>query len=112
MKRFFFEAFDSYIALFYVGFFLQDARKLRSELVSLYTADSFRRLFLEAVIPFVTRKFEERRELAKEAKTKKGDEMAKGEKAERSAAVMALKRSEYEEFDDYLEMVIDYGYVV
>lgn len=117
MKRFFFEAFDSYIALFYVGFFMQDARKLRSELVSLYTADSFRRLFTEAVIPFITRKVEERRELKREEMTKKSDDVKKDEKdvkgkaGERSAAMMALQRSEYEEFDDYLEMVIDFGYV-
>ena len=50
LKRFFVEAFDSYIVLFYVGFFVRDPIRLCVELVSLYTADPVRRLLLETVI--------------------------------------------------------------
>ena len=42
-KRFMFEAFDCYVALFYVGFVQQDIRKLRQELMCLYGVDSLRR---------------------------------------------------------------------
>ena len=50
LKRFFVEAFDSYIVLFYVGFFVRDPIRLCVDLVSLYTADPVRRLLLETVI--------------------------------------------------------------
>eukprot|EP00665_Eupelagonemidae_sp_cell47_P005344 gene5344-759_t len=54
LKRFFFEAFDCYIALFYVGFVQQDIRKLRRELIALYTADSIRRVVTETLLPQLT----------------------------------------------------------
>ena len=50
LKRFFVDAFDSYMVLFYVGFFVRDPIRLCVELVSLYTADPVRRLLLETVI--------------------------------------------------------------
>merc|ERR550537_996203 len=56
VKRFFFEAFDCYIALFYLAFIENDIVLLRRELVSLYTVDSIRRLATETIIPHITRK--------------------------------------------------------
>ncbi len=53
LKRFFFEVFDCYIALFYVAFVQLDVMRLRGELVALYTADSIRRLLTENVIPLI-----------------------------------------------------------
>jgi hypothetical protein len=53
LKRFFFEVFDCYIALFYVAFVQLDVMRLRGELVALYTADSIRRLVTENVIPLI-----------------------------------------------------------
>ena len=50
LKRFFVDAFDSYIVFFYVEFFVRDPIRLCVELVSLYTADPVRRLLLETVI--------------------------------------------------------------
>lgn len=56
LKRFFFESFDCYIALFYLAFFQFDVLRLRVELVGMYTTDSLRRIFLETVLPAVTAK--------------------------------------------------------
>ena len=53
LKRFFFEAFDCYIALFYLAFVQCDVRRLRVELISIYTIDSVRRIVTESVLPWV-----------------------------------------------------------
>lgn len=97
IKRFFFEAFDCYIALFYLAFIENDIVLLRRELVSLYTVDSIRRLATESIIPFVTRKAT--RTIKKE-KRKTNDRIDKD-----------YDKDQYEQFDDYLEMVIQIGYV-
>ena len=97
VKRFFFEAFDCYIALFYLAFVENDIVLLRRELVSLYTVDSVRRLAMETIIPFITRK------IARIT-----------DNADKDANGMLYKdydKLEYEQFDDYLEIVIQIGYV-
>ena len=107
LKRFLFESFDCYISLFYLGFIQQDIRRLRRELISLYTVDSLRRVFLETLIPFlITYVTQARRDKTKLDDIKKRD---KGEQVVK--AIDELTRPDYEQFDDYLEMVIEYGYV-
>eukprot|EP00658_Telonema_sp_P-2_P062257 TRINITY_DN5092_c0_g1_i1.p1 TRINITY_DN5092_c0_g1~~TRINITY_DN5092_c0_g1_i1.p1 ORF type:complete len:734 (+),score=185.73 TRINITY_DN5092_c0_g1_i1:40-2241(+) len=108
-KRFLFEAFDAYIGLFYIAFYELDVTKLRTELVAVYTADSARRVVIEVVIPRVM-KFWSTRSAAKKSQgaLKKNDDLDPC-----MAAVQdALLLGEYEPFDDYLEMVIEFGYVV
>ena len=116
LKRFFFEAFDTYIALFYLAFVQFDVRRLRTELVTIYTADSFRRLATESLIPTLSAKvmgWGKRKEMAELKRTASGD--AKGDAAEAAGrlvnALEELDQEEYEQFDDYLEMVIEFGYV-
>ena len=53
LKRFVFEAFDCYVALFYIAFELGDVSRLRMELVSLYTSDTVRRIATETVLPLL-----------------------------------------------------------
>lgn len=53
IKRFMFEAFASYIALFYLAFWQLDAHKVQQELQSLFMADCLRRLVTEVVLPWV-----------------------------------------------------------
>ena len=107
-KRFFFEAFDSYIVLFYVGFFMRDPLRLRLELVSLYTADSVRRMLLETVIPWFMQRASVARDDRLMRQSKKIDESREGV----GEAAAALAKAPYEQFDDYLEMVVDFGYVM
>ena len=99
IKRFFFEAFDCYIALFYLTFIEKDIYLLRRDLVSLYTVDSIRRLSTETMIPFLSRK----------AKKYQNGTLAKG--GLESVFSEDVEKIEYEQFDDYLEMVIQIGYV-
>eukprot|EP00811_Abedinium_folium_P017634 NODE_2655_length_2171_cov_10.424168.p1 GENE.NODE_2655_length_2171_cov_10.424168~~NODE_2655_length_2171_cov_10.424168.p1 ORF type:complete len:690 (+),score=159.17 NODE_2655_length_2171_cov_10.424168:229-2070(+) len=110
LKRFLFEAFDCYIALFYVAFFQQDIVKLRRELVALFTVDCFRRIFTESIIPLFLQKWSEKKDESHRAKLKKTDEIANH--AEHADIHAQLELPEYESFDDYLEMVIQFGYIV
>ena len=53
VKRWFFESFDCYLALFYIAFELQDVPRLRHELKMLFTVDMARRIGTETLIPLV-----------------------------------------------------------
>ena len=57
VKRFLFEAFDCYIALFYLAFYECDVLLLRSELRGLFLTDSIRRIGLETIIPLIMNYF-------------------------------------------------------
>ena len=98
LKRFVFEAFDCYVALFYIAFELGDVSRLRMELVSLYTSDTVRRIATETVLPLCS---------ARRGIRGGGDAASALRRARRDADL-----DEYEQFDDYLEWVIQFGYVV
>lgn len=53
IKRFLFEAFDCYIALFYLAFWHLDIMKVRMELQGMFTGDCARRLALEVLLPWL-----------------------------------------------------------
>ena len=53
LKRFLFEAFDCYVALFYLAFYKRDVDRLHSELISIFNIDTFRRLGLECILPLL-----------------------------------------------------------
>lgn len=93
MKRFFFEAFDSYIALFFLAIVQADHLLLNAELTALYTADTIRRIATETILPYVLMK-----------RSRKKNKI-------HSPLVEEIQQPEYEQFDDYLEMVIQFGYV-
>jgi len=101
IKRFAFEACDCYLALFYIAFELQDVPKLRAELVALFTADTVRRVLLETVVPMLLN-WKAVRAVATTPRTGK---------ASASAVAAEMEMEPYEDFDDYLEMVIQFGYV-
>jgi anoctamin-10 len=106
-KRFFFEAFDAYIVLMYLAFYEQDVTKVRSELINVFNVDTFRRLLLEGVIPFITTKMRLHRSRSNSYRNlqEKADMFSKysiGEEADKEP---------YEEFDDYIEMIVQFGYI-
>ena len=53
LKRFLFEAFDCYVALFYLAFYERDVVRLRSELAAVFQIDTARRLLLECIVPVI-----------------------------------------------------------
>ena len=93
LKRFLFEAFDCYIALFYLAFVQCDIRKLRTELISIYTVDSIRRIVTEALLPWLMQAVSRQR---------------RGPEPEGAAALTDyLEKDEHEIFDDFLESASD-----
>ena len=111
LKRFLFEAFDAYIALFYLTFYEMDVEKLRGEILMVFLIDTFRRMFLECIVPLVQRKLSERG--AQSDRKKNDDWFDPGNLANNnhSQYLNESKLDEYEEFDDYLEMVVQFGYI-
>jgi hypothetical protein len=91
VKRFLFEAFDCYVALFYLAFYERDIQKLRLELVSVFNIDTIRRLATETLLPLIVRTLVERRS-KQNAKLKKDDD---------AAASTYTPLSEQAELDDY-----------
>jgi hypothetical protein len=84
---------------------------LRNELVSLYTADTGRRVFVESVIPWVLHAFTSSQSASTTGKAKKNDETLSTDVVNH-LIVEEIAMDEYESFDDYLEMIIELGYVL
>mmetsp|Transcript_46550 Transcript_46550/g.56343 ORF Transcript_46550/g.56343 Transcript_46550/m.56343 type:complete len:804 (-) Transcript_46550:259-2670(-) len=107
LKRFAFEAFDAFLPLFYLAFYEKDILKLRSELVQVFNFDMFRRMALEFIVPRATqiigKKADDIRKTKKLDITKDDDDY--------TPLTDESELDEYEEFDDYLEMVIQLGYI-
>ena len=121
IKRFAFEACDAYIALFYIAFELQDVLRLRQELIALYTTDTLRRVLLETLLPLASN-WRAARASNRAALHATADEPSSpdGRLSARTAAAASARTAAlaselalepYEDFDDYLEMVIQFGYV-
>ena len=92
LKRIPFELFDCFISLLYLAFYAEDITQLRHELLGLFLADTLRRLCLETFVPFVQYHF-----MKKIRRSKSKEE----------------EKPEYEsEFDDMIEMLIQYGYIL
>ncbi|XP_063728669.1 anoctamin-8-like [Symsagittifera roscoffensis] len=107
IKRFLFEAFDCYLPLFYIAFYRLDINSLRSELVGLFWGDELRRLALEVIVPLAM-SWNKRRNAEKKYKEAKKEDK---ESETNWQIVRELQEDEYEAFDDYLEMVIQFGYI-
>lgn len=76
-------------------------------MVSLYTVDCLRRLGIEIVLPIVLQKINTGNLKSKLNKIKEKT----GEKHNYERALKDQTLDEYEQFDDYLEMVIEFGYL-
>jgi hypothetical protein len=95
VKRVFFECFDCFMPLFYIAFYQLDVVTLRAEIVSLFMSDEIRRVVVETAIPL------SRRFLVGRVEKKLG----------KAGNVPDTILAEYDQFDDYLEMVIQFGYI-
>jgi hypothetical protein len=93
LKRFLFECFDCYVALFYLAFYERDVERLRMELVAVFNVDAVRRFGTEVILPFALNRW--------------------GNKAKEGSPGYThdLNLDVYESFDDYMETLIQFGYV-
>ncbi|XP_028413837.1 anoctamin-8-like [Dendronephthya gigantea] len=104
VKRVAFEAFDCFLPLFYIAFYQLDVVNLRRELLGLFGGDEIRRLVTETIIPFITENVSQWRIKRQFCEIHK---MSKVQEQAISDSVL----EEYDQFDDYLEMVMQFGYV-
>jgi len=102
LKRVLFEAFDAYIILFYLMVYERDVSMLRLELVGCFNMDTIRRVAVECVLPRVVNYF---------AKDKKGASKKDDDQEKTGHLTAEAELEAYDSFDDYIEMVIQFGYV-
>lgn len=57
-----FEAFDSYIVLFYLVIYERNIHLVRLELVGAFNVDTFRRILIECVIPWLSHRVKDKKE--------------------------------------------------
>eukprot|EP00343_Euplotes_focardii_P001911 CAMPEP_0205804272 /NCGR_PEP_ID=MMETSP0205-20121125/7132_1 /ASSEMBLY_ACC=CAM_ASM_000278 /TAXON_ID=36767 /ORGANISM="Euplotes focardii, Strain TN1" /LENGTH=381 /DNA_ID=CAMNT_0053073597 /DNA_START=889 /DNA_END=2031 /DNA_ORIENTATION=- len=96
LKKFIFNFIFYFSHLFYVAFQRLDLAGLRKELIILALADEFRRIASESAVPTIL---------------KNGFHLEKKYKSVIEEELGELSLPEYTYFEDYLELVIQYGYV-
>ncbi|KAG5444733.1 Anoctamin-10 [Clonorchis sinensis] len=114
IKRFLFEMLDAYGCLAYLGFVLSDSEALRSLLLTMLLTDSLRRFVIESLIPLILYQFRmwhEKRVAAKKKRAADCDTLP-NPTIDWSNYKRELCAETYEPFDDYLEMVLQHGYLV
>jgi len=116
VKRFIFEAVDAYAGLVFLGFVRRDVVRLRQELIAIYCVDTARRVFQEALLPLCMTALTSLRNKETTKKSKKNDDFRSMTLNRTKSNIDTRAESElakpiYEPFDDYLEMVIEFGYV-
>jgi len=133
IKRFIFEFTDFQLYLFYIGIYQLDIRMLRVNLISVFMVDEIRRILTEMIIPYLTQNKDEISKdvqatikkaktsiLKKQASDSKVDDTTEGD-SKKSRKLVAeeiideeiaeLEKEEVETFDDYLEMIMTFGYI-
>lgn len=103
--------------LFYIGIYQLNIRLLRTNLIALFMIDEIRRILIELIIPTCTQNKEEISKAVQRKITKsKIEEIDEDETSDIASKIIndeleELEKEEVELFDDYLEMVMTYGYI-
>ena len=104
VKRFLFEAFDCYVALFYLAFWERNVDRLRAELVGIFQIDTLRRVLLECIVPTLLQSVKQGHFVL----PKSWNAFAQ-RPASLQDVLEEIEKDEYDQFDDYMEMVIQLG---
>ncbi|CAD8087726.1 unnamed protein product [Paramecium primaurelia] len=108
LKRFSFELINRFFHLFYIAFIEFDIPTLRSLLIKLFVMDQIRRVLLESLLPLLMKqKYEKQKEQYCLNLQKKEDINEKI-----VDRIAELELWEYDDFDDYIEVIFQYGYIV
>jgi anoctamin-10 len=97
LKRFLFEAFDCYVALFYLAFYERNIDKLGSELVSVFNLDTVRRVAVECLVPMIVQRLTKKNRKEKGDINKKTDDVLT---AKYTPLADQAALDEYEQFDE------------
>lgn len=112
LKRFLFEAFDSYIALFYLAFYERDVERLRLELMAVFQVDTFRRVLLECLVPMAMQHFRPHHQSAASVLQDSCpiDSSREIPPPSLEQILEDIDKDPYDDFDDYMEICIQLGY--
>jgi len=110
LKRFLFEAFDCYVALFYLAFYERDVDRLRNELVAVFQIDTLRRILIECIIPMLLQRVFHSRTKEAKGRMRRAKSSFKTVTPTEDTLIEDLDKDEYDQFDDYMEIVIQLGY--
>jgi anoctamin-10 len=111
LKRFLFEAFDCYVALFYLAFYERDVDRLRLELMTVFQIDTGRRLLLECILPMIFQRLVSKRTNFSSFRFNQTHPHDPRVGSLNDAICEDLELDEYDQFDDYMEIIIQLGYV-
>lgn len=104
LKRFLFEAFDCYVALFYLAFYERNVERLRGELVSVFQIDTMRRVLLECGVPMIIQSFQQGHFVLPKSWNSFTHRPPTPEEI-----IEDLEKDDYDPFDDYMEILIQLG---
>lgn len=118
VKRFAFEMLSGFLDFFYIGFIRFDIIALKIELLSMFTFDEIRRLIFETIIPSL-----QKMSLDAKIRTLMGDaqtlttlgvseDYKVASKVHLHRQLVSIYLPKYESFDDYLEVVLNFGYLM
>lgn len=110
IKRFIFEFTDFQLYLFYIGLYQLDIKLLRTNLIALFMVDEIRRVITEACIPWLMQNTGKKIEQWRNKDGKEPEKLTI-EQEIIQAEVEELEKDEMELFDDYLEMIMTFGYI-
>ena len=110
LKRFCFEFLNRFVHLGYIAYVKVDFSLLIRELTIIFVMDEVRRVVLESLVPLIFKKFSRKRvENKMEADEKKDDDIDVNHYI--LDKVTELDLPDYENFDDYLEIIIQFCYL-
>jgi anoctamin-10 len=111
LKRFLFEAFDCYVALFYLAFYERDVDRLRLELMTVFQIDTGRRVLLECILPMIFQRLLSKRTNFGSFRFSQAHLNNPPVRSLNDSICEDLELDEYDQFDDYMEIIIQLGYV-
>ena len=103
IKRFAFEMLSGFTDFFYIGFVRCDILALKIEILSMFMFDEVRRVFTETLIPSLQK-------INLQRSVRRG--LTRTNQVELQDRVVSVYLPKYESFDDYLEIVLNFGYVM
>lgn len=108
LKRFCFVFLNRFMHLAYIAFVKFDFSNLRKELTIIFVLDEIRRLLLESVFPLFLKLFTKKKNSKVLKEKQKNNEISSNIKEK----VEELELNQYENFEDYLEIIIQMCYLV
>ncbi|CAD8113710.1 unnamed protein product [Paramecium primaurelia] len=120
IKRFTFEIFSAFFDFFYIGFVNDDINQLKQEMIQMFMVDEFRRIMTETILPSISklRLIKYQKSIVKGLSELQQDTICQEFQMNNHEMQQVLQSQliscflpKYESFDDYLEIILNFGYV-